>query len=679
MTVATETSSQSHTVVGVGPYNFAFPVYDAAHLRVFLVKTNGLRGVEVDPSNYSVSVATDFSEAEVTLGADFAAANAGIQIRLYRLVPFKQPLALATTNFLSEKAVERELDLEVMRDQQLNERLIEAEQRVEEVTPVEAAIEAAAAAAASAASAAAAAATISATISGYLNVQAYGAVGDGAADDTAAFIAAIADAALLGKSLLVPETNAFYKITDTLTISNSKFSIFGAGRPVIKMANATKDIFAIATGMSEILIRDFKLQRTMGPTTGRAIVSLGSVDRVNIEDIHADGHLAGLVLSTTAYSAVRRCVIENCTSHGLWLLGGANDSQLQWYLDDILCQNNAGSGFVAIGTNGGSATFWSLGDFNGLRTFNNAAYGLFVQGFPLKPIYGLRGRHCFFGADGLNEVFLDTYGDVHELSNSFVEINLAGHAIVVTANNSLVSLESVIVQGARKNGFDISAPGTILTGCHAIGCGAGGATIVEKKGVRLAADDCQVIGGNFSNRSGDTTQAFGVSVEAANCGVQGILAKNNANDAILLAGAANDTNTMLKGNTVSAGLSNLTRGQILQAASAAAIAAAATVYLGSGRADASIASAIDIVSRPGTVRKIIANVNAAPGIGQSFTYTLQKNAVDTAMTGQITGAGSQVVITANPIAFAQGDLIAVKLVTSAGAAVVSHRVAVCLD
>lgn len=56
-----------------------------------------------------------------------------------------------------------------------------------------------------------------------LNVVTYGAIGDGVADDTGAFVAAIADAA--GKSLYIPKGK--YKITSTLVISTRMTHLIG--------------------------------------------------------------------------------------------------------------------------------------------------------------------------------------------------------------------------------------------------------------------------------------------------------------------------------------------------------------------------------------------------------------------------------------------------------------------
>ena len=57
----------------------------------------------------------------------------------------------------------------------------------------------------------------------FVSVKDFGAVGDGSTNDTAAFQAAIAT----GKTVLVPKGNPYYKITDTLTMSNSHQGLIG--------------------------------------------------------------------------------------------------------------------------------------------------------------------------------------------------------------------------------------------------------------------------------------------------------------------------------------------------------------------------------------------------------------------------------------------------------------------
>lgn len=60
---------------------------------------------------------------------------------------------------------------------------------------------------------------------GYINVKAYGAVGDGATDDTQAFANAISQLGVKGNTVFIP--NGVYKLTKTLAITKSNVNIIG--------------------------------------------------------------------------------------------------------------------------------------------------------------------------------------------------------------------------------------------------------------------------------------------------------------------------------------------------------------------------------------------------------------------------------------------------------------------
>ncbi|OGH48233.1 MAG: hypothetical protein A3A51_04410 [Candidatus Levybacteria bacterium RIFCSPLOWO2_01_FULL_39_10] len=70
---------------------------------------------------------------------------------------------------------------------------------------------------------------------GGINVQNYGAKGDGSNDDTAEIQAAANAAASAGKPLLIPKTSAYYKVAGTITIKSSVIGI--NGMPTIKQTS----------------------------------------------------------------------------------------------------------------------------------------------------------------------------------------------------------------------------------------------------------------------------------------------------------------------------------------------------------------------------------------------------------------------------------------------------------
>lgn len=81
-----------------------------------------------------------------------------------------------------------------------------------------------------------------------------------------------------------------------------------------------------------------------------------------------------------------------------------------------------------------------------------------------------------------------------------------------------------------------------------------------------------------------------------------------------------------------------------------------------------------VAPKNGIIYKMISGCGSAPGSGESFVYTVRKNFVDTGTTTTITGAGVFSASTNSITTFNEGDLITVKLVTSAAASLASHRV-----
>ena len=163
---------------------------------------------------------------------------------------------------------------------------------------------------------------------GGINVQNYGAKGDGITDDTTSFKNAANAAATAGKPLLIPKTNAFYKIVGTITI---KSSVIGTGgMPTIKQTNGDHGwggtLFYVDNNVSGWiynlhLVGDYAGQyfnyrdKTYPNGEGARNIRLGGVNGLTIkgnllEDPWGDGVNDGS--SSTAYPA-RNVLIENNT------------------------------------------------------------------------------------------------------------------------------------------------------------------------------------------------------------------------------------------------------------------------------------------------------------------------------------------------------------------------------
>ena len=80
-----------------------------------------------------------------------------------------------------------------------------------------------------------------------------------------------------------------------------------------------------------------------------------------------------------------------------------------------------------------------------------------------------------------------------------------------------------------------------------------------------------------------------------------------------------------------------------------------------------------VVSTAMTLRALYGNCDAAPGVGETYTYTLMVNNIATPLTCQIAGAvATQASDLVNQVAVVPGDLLSIRLVTSLNAVVAYH-------
>lgn len=92
---------------------------------------------------------------------------------------------------------------------------------------------------------------------------------------------------------------------------------------------------------------------------------------------------------------------------------------------------------------------------------------------------------------------------------------------------------------------------------------------------------------------------------------------------------------------------------------------ASTAYYGPAFQGAGEDNAVWIVTQPITITKLYAGATVVGGSGQTVTVTLRKNRADTAITCAIGSGATAANDTAHSVSFAVGDLISVKVVTSA--------------
>ena len=161
----------------------------------------------------------------------------------------------------------------------------------------------------------------------FFNVKelAYGAVGDGSTDDTAAIAAAITAAGVAGGIVYFP--GGTYRITSILTISSS-VSLMGAGANVsiIKMDHATAETLSITgsgSGTDSFVcgIRFNNAQANTGKLIKCSATTVVSVEKCVLGDGNSN---AGTLFDTGAVGDLSRISIRGC----LFLVGSSTGSAI---------------------------------------------------------------------------------------------------------------------------------------------------------------------------------------------------------------------------------------------------------------------------------------------------------------------------------------------------------------
>lgn len=104
-----------------------------------------------------------------------------------------------------------------------------------------------------------------------------------------------------------------------------------------------------------------------------------------------------------------------------------------------------------------------------------------------------------------------------------------------------------------------------------------------------------------------------------------------------------------------------------------------TRYLGIGVENATELSVVFRVPFACTLTRLVVRATVAPSAGQSFVITVRKNQADTSMTGTIANTDQDAIVTTNQVSLAQNDLLAFKVVGSAGAAASGFQLVAALQ
>lgn len=226
-------------------------------------------------------------------------------------------------------------------------------------------------------------------------------------------------------------------------------------------------------------------------------------------------------------------------------------------------------------------------------------------------------------------------------------------------------IDASVARNSRRIGFDNTYPGVRVR-----------ANVSE-----WAVKGCRI--GNFSQGVFAVSQAEGIVIDAGastHFQITDNDLRNPGAGKVQISNASTSLAFTISDNLpIQTPGVNQDRGAVFTGSSVGTVPAGVTRYLAPGGQQVTENDAYMVTGRPGLVSQFIAQVDVAPGAAQSFTYTVRLNAVNTVMTGSISGAGSFQVILAGAFNVSGGDTLSVQLTTSAGAAAARHRWVINVD
>lgn len=270
------------------------------------------------------------------------------------------------------------------------------------------------------------------------------------------------------------------------------------------------------TGFIEQLgVHDLIIGRTTTAASGAAGIKQvgGILGRSHIADVEVKGHFYGVMLDGTDFSTVENLDVHHNASHGVYLYASSY-IPLQWYFaGQNISQFNGGSGLVvamnpAVSQPGG----FSVATITNFATFANGGYGMAYIGTPQCPLQSVRVMNCFLGDDAADELFLDTYGNDHRVSQVYIELGKA-RGIYITPNNKRVSLNDCFVNGCNLMGIALCSDDSQCNNCTTTSNGRGGSA---KWGIYVEGSRNLVNGGHNGNGPSGTVQEYGVVFANAN-------------------------------------------------------------------------------------------------------------------------------------------------------------------
>jgi hypothetical protein len=311
---------------------------------------------------------------------------------------------------------------------------------------------------------------------GYVNVKDYGAVGDGVADDTAEFAAAIA----AGDAIYIPDGT--YLISAALAISSSKRIFSDSGNATIKLAaSMSANLFDI-TG-SDVKFSNFKVEGDGTQTNAlfHLKTASASMARIYIDDVIAsncyrfcdDDNSSGTATSLFIYRSQHKQPRERALYFrdvSAYLFVNRFDvdyvgvSAASSNVPGIEVQNNAGCEFVSVNVTGG--TIAAMSGRHGFRFLNCSAVWNTLcmadtmggRGFSYESVTGLHLDQVTASLCDLHGIYMTGCNTVmgqklYAGGRNALTGTGSQHGLYITGASDLINITGVNSQNNTGNGI----------------------------------------------------------------------------------------------------------------------------------------------------------------------------------------------------------------------------------
>jgi parallel beta-helix repeat protein len=368
-----------------------------------------------------------------------------------------------------------------------------------------------------------------ANIGGYLNVQNFGAKGDGS-DDYAAIMAAYA----VSPRLYFPKPTLHYQVSQTIALTQPGSELVGEGITLtqIKGSFAAGPIVSLVDGASNMALRNIAIGRTIAPdATGHGVQALGAANQCRITGVSISNQRNGIQVLGGIDCMIEDSFIQGNYGNGIQQnTNGTADGYWDLISNEIRYNDGSGIEIAAIG----SALRVNCGRLVLNTCEYNTGYGIKAAGQVTKSLddVAVQGNRCFF--NGAGGIYFDTYGTGGRINSNTCNSNgtvATGRLQTTPLTNAAFGIQvlsstvgcNITSNSANKNAYS----GIYVQGSRHV----------------IAANSCTLNGSNAA-----ATSRHGIELATPTeviCGSNNVLG-NGLSPGILISGAA--TNTGIAGN-----------------------------------------------------------------------------------------------------------------------------------